>query len=171
MKKILVLILCLGVIFISGCGDKNEVTKNNLEPNENKAETVTNEFPDNFSLGNAQITFNEIKEMKNIEFDGGDTKIKLNNNDGKYFVLNYLVKNNEEYDIDIDHSVEIEILCDDNKTYFGEYYKTKTGDENVNIKTGQTEEVTFVCDVNLDLKPLKVTFKYKGETYIKEIKN
>jgi len=27
MKKILVLILCLGVIFISGCGDKNEVTK------------------------------------------------------------------------------------------------------------------------------------------------
>ena len=160
MKKISLLLICLIIFIISGCQKPANVT--DTPSNE---ESQVNTLPTAFSLGNLDISLKEIMETKKVEFSEGDTKVILDNKDGKYYIAVYTINNNESYDIDIDHSVDVSILCDDNKVYYGDYYENKTGRENVTISKGETKEVMFVCDLEISSSFKELNFKYNNEEF------
>ncbi len=165
MKKTVLLILSFVVILFSGCmGTPNEIT-NPPEIENEQNEHNEQKFPSVFSFENMEISVEEIIETTQLEFNDGDTKIKLTNSDGKYLVANYMVKNNESFQIDIDHSVEISVIDVSGQVHYGEYYEYKTGKENIKIGPGEEKIVSFVCDFNLEGKPDIITFKYKGKSY------
>lgn len=163
MKKVMLFILCLSMLFICAC------TKTPSLPVESPAEENVNSLPAVFSLYNVEISVEEIIEAVQLEFNDNGTKIMLTNKDGKYLVANYKIKNNESFDIDIDHSVEISVTDVYGKVHYGEYYEYETGKENIKINAGEEKMVSFVCDLETEEKPSILTFKYKDKVYEQKI--
>lgn len=160
MKKILILLLIVVTVFTS-CGRESVSDEPEISPIQNEIE-----FPVDFILGNIDVSLTEISESENVIFNDNGTKIKLNNRDGKYILVSYSVKNNESYEIDIDHSVEVFLRNDKAEMYFGEYYENKTGRENIIIKPGKTTDVLFVCDGESEFKYEEIVFRYNQNEYI-----
>ena len=155
MKKILYLVLVL-IIILSGCAKAPETEKT--------VETPTGEeslLPENSAIGNLNVNVIETSEAIYVEFEDNGTKIKLENNDGKYFLVNYTLENKEGFEIDIDHSLEVILVDSEGGKHFGEYYEYPTGKENINIKPDETGNIMFVSDLEQDDKIKTVILKYK----------
>lgn len=159
MKKILILLFV--VLFFTSCAG-NPVTDNSEIP----VRTEKTVFPVEFTLENIDVSLSEISEGESVEFNDSGTKIKLNNQDGKYILINYSVSNNETYDIDIDHALEVFLKSSKSEQLYGEYYESKTGRENVTIKPGKTKNILFVCDVDSEFEYEEVVFKYNQKEYV-----
>ena len=156
MKRRVFLVLCLIFVILTGCtGTPSEVLVPPEIENEQK-------LPSKFSLDSLEISAEEIIETIQVDFHDGDTKVKLTNSDGKYLVVNYKIKNNESFDIDIDHSVEIAVADVYGNFHYGEYYEYKTGKENIKVGPNEEKMVSFVCDLEIEEKPDVLIFKYKG---------
>lgn len=161
MKKVF-LVLLLIVVFLAGC---NKTSMGTVEPPYSENEETKQELPLSFSLDKLDVAVEEMAETIELNFTDGDTRVRLTNKDGKYFIVNYAVRNNGSYDIDIDHSVEVFVTDVTEKVHYGEYYEYKTGKENIQIKPGEEKTVSFVSDMDIKEKPDSVTFKYKGKSY------
>lgn len=165
MKKILLLILCFVIISLTGCmGNPSEITV----PPEVENEENEEKLPSVFSFDNLLISLEEIIETIQVDFNDGGTKVTLTNNDGKYFLANYKIKNNESYEIDIDHSVEVTVTDISGNIHYGEYYEYQTGKENITVKSGEEKMVSFICDIGAEEKADFITFKYKDKVFIKK---
>ena len=155
MKKILCILLAL-VVVLSGCAKAPETEKT--------VETPTGEeslLPENSAIGSLTVSVIGTSEALYTEFEDNGTKIKLENNDGKYFLVNYTLENKEEFEIDIDHSLEVILVDTEGKEHLGEYYEYPTGKENAVIKPGETGNIMLVSDLELGDKIKTVILKYK----------
>ena len=161
MKKVILTVLVIAVC-LAGC---NRTPSGTVEPPFSENEEVKQELPLSFSLDKLDLTVEEMFETTELNFTDGDTIVRLTNNDGKYFVVNYVIKNNGSFDIDIDHSAEVFVTDVTGKVHYGEYYECKTGKENIEIKPGEEKTVSFVTDLEIKEKPDIITFKYKGKSY------
>lgn len=163
MKKYICLILSFVVLFLTSCAKSEEIVDIPNEEEIGGEVSSKPQFPKDFSFEGAKITVEEIIETKNIEFNEGKTTVKLNNNRGKYIRVNYSLSNNEAYDIDMDHSVEVIIVCKGEMLY-GEYYENKTGKEQLAVAPGEKKDISFICDVDGDADVEKIVFEYKNKS-------
>ena len=161
MKKIFCLILVL-LICLTGCMTVTDISEEPVADVPSKEENV---LPEDMELGNLKFTAEEISEALYVEFEDNGTKVKLTNSDGKYFLVNYTVENNEAFEIDIDHSLEVTVIDEKGEVHYGEYYEYGTGKENITVKPTEKANALFVSDMAVDTKIKTVIFKYSDKKY------
>ncbi len=166
MKKIFCLIFII-VFCITGCMINTEKPEE-IEPEINVTEEDL--LPEEKELGNIKFSIEELSETLVVEFDENGTKVRLNNNDGKYFLVNYILENNESFEIDIDHSLEVILIDEKGEKHYGEYYEYETGRENPTLKSGGKANVLFVSDMSIDTKIVTVVLKYSDAKYEYQVK-